>query len=76
MNSVLQGVWYNAWQGVGGGIGDGTGGGGKGLLFLVVCWSTYWVVCTTLGEVELVAVVALPDTLGSGVVVAVMVSFV
>ena len=71
MNSVLQGFWYNAWQAVGGGIVYGTGGGGKGLLFLVICLWTYWVACTTLGEVKLVAVVALPDTLGAGVVVAI-----
>ena len=59
---MLRGVWYTAWQAVGGGI---------GLLFLVVCWWTYWVACTTLGEVKLVAVVALPVTLGAGVVVAI-----
>ena len=62
MNVVLQGVWYNAWQAVGGVI---------GVLFLVARWWTYWVACTTLGEVKLVAVVALPVTLGAGVVVAV-----
>ena len=58
----MRGVWYNAWQAIGGGI---------GVLFLVVCWWTYWVACTTLGEVKLVAVVALPATLGAGVVVAI-----
>ena len=71
MNAVLRGVWYNAWQAVGGGIGDGTGGGGKGVLFLVVRWWTYWVACTTYGEVKLVDVVALPATLGAGIVVAI-----
>ena len=40
-------------------------------MFLVVCWWTYWVACTTLGEVKLVAVVALTATLGAGVVVAI-----
>ena len=62
MNVVLRGVWYNVWQAVGGGI---------GVLFMVVCWWTYWVSCTTLGEVKLVAVVDLPTTLGAGVVVAI-----
>ena len=71
MNAVLRGVWYNAWQAVGGGIGDVTGGGGKGVLFLVVRWCTYLVSCTTLVEVKLVAVVALPDTLRAGVMVAI-----
>ena len=46
-------------------------GGGIGVLFLVVRWWTYWVACTTLGEVKLVAVVALLATLGAGVVVAI-----
>ena len=40
-------------------------------MFLVVRWWTYWVTCTTLGEVKLVSVVALPATLGAGVVVAI-----
>ena len=62
MNMVLRGVWYTAWQAIGGGI---------GVLFLVVRWWTYWVAFTTLGEVKLVAVVALPATLGAGVVVAI-----
>ena len=62
MNAVLRGVWYTAWQAIGGGI---------GVLFLVICWWTYWVACTTLGEVKLVSVVALPTTLGAGVVVAI-----
>ena len=31
----------------------------------------YWIACTTLGEVKLVAVVTLPATLGAGVVVAI-----
>ena len=62
MNAVLRGVWYTAWQAICGGI---------GVLFLVVRWWTYWVAFTTLGEVKLVAVVALPATLGSGVVVAI-----
>ena len=61
-NAVLPGVWYTAWQAIGGGI---------GVLFLVVRWWTYWVACTTLGEVKLVAVVALPATFGAGVVVAI-----
>ena len=68
---MFRGVWYNAWQAVGGGIGDGTGGGGKGVLFLVVRWWTYWVAFTTLGEVKLVSVVALNITLGAGVVVTI-----
>ena len=67
----MRGVCYNAWQAVGGVIGDGTGGGGKGVLFLVVRWWTYWVACATLSEFKLVAVVALPVTLGDGVVVAI-----
>ena len=62
MNAVLWGVWYTAWQAIDGGI---------GVLFLVVCWWTYWVACTNLGEVNLVAVVDLPATLGAGVVVAI-----
>ena len=62
MNEVLRGVWYTAWQAVGGGI---------GVLFLVVRWWTYWVACTTLVEVKLVAVVALPASLGAGVVVTI-----
>ena len=62
MNAVLWGVWYTACQAIGGGI---------GVLFLVVRWWTYWVACTTLVEVKLVDVVALPATLGSGVVVAI-----
>ena len=62
MNAVLRGVWYTAWQAIVGGI---------GVLFLVVRWWTYWVAFTTLGEVKLVAVVALPATLGSGAVVAI-----
>ena len=62
INAVLRGVWYTAWQAVGGGI---------GVLFLVVRWWTYWVDCTTFGEVKLVSVVALPATLVSGVVVAI-----
>ena len=62
MNAVLWGVWYTAWQAIGGGI---------GVLFLVVRWWTYWVACTTLGEVKLVVVVALPATLVAGVVVAI-----
>ena len=71
MNAVLQGVWYNTWQAIGGGITDGTGGVGKGVLFLVIrCW-TYLAACTTLGEVKLVAVVAIPATLGDGVVVTI-----
>ena len=45
-----------------------------GVLFLVVRWWTYWVAFTTLGEVKLVAVVALPTTLGAGVVVAIWLS--
>ena len=65
MNAVLRGVWYTAWQDIGGGI---------GVLFLVVHWWTYWVAFTTLGEVKLVAVVALPATLGAGVVVAIWLS--
>ena len=40
-------------------------------MFLVVRWWMYWVACATLGEVKLVAVVALPATLGAGVVVAI-----
>ena len=56
------GVWYTAWQAIGGGI---------GVLFLVVFWWKYWFAFTTLGEVKLVAVVALPDTLGAGVVVTI-----
>ena len=32
---------------------------------------TYWVACTTLCEVKLVAVMALPATLGAGAVVAI-----
>ena len=62
MNAVLRGVCYNAWQAVGGVI---------EVLFLVVCWWTYWVACTTIGEVKLVALVALPATLGAGLVVAI-----
>ena len=46
-------------------------GGGIGVLFLVVCWWTYWFACTNLGEVKLVAVVDLPDTLEAGAVVAI-----
>ena len=65
MNAVLRGFWCTAWQAIGGGI---------GLLFLVVRWWTYWVACTTLGEVKLVAVVALPATPGAGVVVAIWLS--
>ena len=60
MNMVVWGVWYNSCQAVGGRIGYGTGGGRIVLLFLVARWCTYWVACTTLGEVKLVAVVALP----------------
>ena len=62
MNAVLMGVWYTAWQAVCGGI---------GVFFLVVHWWTFWVACTTLGEVKLVDVVALPITLGAGVVVVI-----
>ena len=58
MNAVLRGVWYTAWQAIGGGI---------EVLFLVVRWWTYWVAFTTLGEVKLVDVVALPVSLGAGV---------
>ena len=65
MNAVLRGVWYTECQAIGGGI---------GVLFLVVRWWTHWVAFTTLGEVKLVAVVALPATLGSGVVVAIWLS--
>ena len=65
MNEVLRGVWYTAWQAIGGGI---------GVLFLVVCWWTYCVACTTLGEVKLVAVMALPATLVAGVVVVIWLS--
>ena len=43
-------------------------------MFLVVRWWTYWIACTTIGEVKLVAVVALPATLGAGVVVAIWLS--
>ena len=59
---MLRSVWYTAWQAIGDGI---------GVLFLFVHWWTYWVDCTTLGEVKLVAVVALPATLVAGVVVAI-----
>ena len=59
---MLRSVWYTAWQAIGDGI---------GVLFLFVHWWTYWVDCTTLGEVKLVAVVALPATLRAGVVVAI-----
>ena len=38
-------------------------------MFLVVPWWTYWIACTTIGEVKLVAMVDLPATLGAGVVV-------
>ena len=40
-------------------------------MFLLVCWWTYWVACITLGEVKLVDVVALPATLGAGVMVVI-----
>ena len=43
-------------------------------MFLVVLWWTYWVACTNLGEVKLVAVVALPATLVAGIVVAIWLS--
>ena len=62
VNVVLRGVWYTTWQDIGGGV---------GVLLLAVRWWTYWVACTTLGEVKLVSVLALPATLGAGVVVAI-----
>ena len=65
MNAVLRVVWYTTWQAIGGGI---------GVFFLVVRSWTYWVSFATLGEVKLVAVVALTSTLGAGVVVAIWLS--
>ena len=40
-------------------------------MFLVVFWWTYWVAYTTIDEIKLVSVVALPATLGTDIAVAI-----